>query len=55
MRKLIFLLLIVGFACSVVPITGRKQFIAIPAEQILTLSAETDHCMPFPWRKVRMK
>jgi len=41
MRKLIFLLLLVGFACAVVPITGRKQFIAIPAEQMLSLSADS--------------
>jgi predicted Zn-dependent protease len=39
MKKLIFLLLIVVFACGIVPITGRKQFIAISAEEMLSLSA----------------
>lgn len=41
MRKLIFLLLIVAFACAVAPITGRKQFIVIPASEMLTLSADS--------------
>lgn len=41
MRKLIFLLLIAGFACSVVPLTGRKQFVMIPADQMLSLSADS--------------
>lgn len=41
MKKLIFLLCLVAAACAVVPITGRKQFIAIPADQMLSLSADS--------------
>jgi predicted Zn-dependent protease len=41
MRKLIFFLLIFAMACSVVPLTGRKQFTIIPAEQMLSLSADS--------------
>ena len=38
---MIFLLLILGVACSVVPLTGRKQFTVIPVEQMLSLSADS--------------
>lgn len=41
MKKLVFLLLILGYACSVVPLTGRKQFVVIPADQMLSLSADS--------------
>ena len=41
MRKLIILLLVFGISCSVVPLTGRKQFAFIPAEQMLSLSADS--------------
>jgi predicted Zn-dependent protease len=41
MKKLIFLLLILGFACAIAPITGRKQFVIIPADQMLSLSADS--------------
>jgi predicted Zn-dependent protease len=41
MKKLIFPVLLIACACAVVPITGRKQFIAIPAEQMLSLSSDS--------------
>lgn len=34
-------LLLLMFSCAVVPLTGRKQFIAIPSDQMLSLSAES--------------
>ena len=39
--KAFFLLLLFAISCSVVPLTGRKQFIAIPADQMLSLSSES--------------
>ena len=41
MKKLIFLFLFFLTACSVVPMTGRKQFVAIPSAQMISLSAES--------------
>jgi predicted Zn-dependent protease len=41
MKKLIFLSLIFLISCSVVPMTGRKQFVAIPSSQMIALSAES--------------
>jgi predicted Zn-dependent protease len=41
MKKFIFLFILIAAACAVVPITGRKQFIAIPAEQMFSLSTES--------------
>jgi len=41
MKKLIFPLLLIVCACAIVPITGRKQFIAIPADQMLSLSSDS--------------
>ena len=41
MRKLAILLLIFCLSCAVVPLTGRKQFTVIPAEQMLSLSADS--------------
>jgi predicted Zn-dependent protease len=38
---LIFLVLIFMISCSVVPMTGRKQFVAIPSSQMISLSAES--------------
>lgn len=44
MKKLItlvFLVLMFLISCSVVPMTGRKQFVAIPASQMIALSSES--------------
>lgn len=41
MKKLIFLAFLFLLSCSVVPMTGRKQFVAIPASQMISLSAES--------------
>jgi predicted Zn-dependent protease len=41
MKKSIFLLLIITASCAIVPFTGRKQFIAIPASQMISLSADS--------------
>ena len=44
MKKLIpltFFVLLFLVSCSVVPMTGRKQFVAIPASQMIALSAES--------------
>lgn len=41
MRNLIFALLIFSYSCSSVPLTGRKQFIAIPSSQMLSLSTDS--------------
>ncbi len=38
MRKLIIIALLYLVSCSVVPMTGRKQFIAIPSSQMIALS-----------------
>lgn len=38
---LVFLVLLFLISCSVVPMTGRKQFVAIPSSQMNTLSAES--------------
>src|SRR5512145_550528 len=40
MKKLIILLLVVT-GCAVAPITGRKQLLVIPTEQILSLSQQS--------------
>jgi predicted Zn-dependent protease len=39
--KIVFLLLVLGVACSIVPFTGRKQFTVIPVDQMLSLSADS--------------
>ncbi len=41
MKKLIILAFVFLLSCSVVPMTGRKQFVAIPASQMISLSAES--------------
>jgi predicted Zn-dependent protease len=41
MKKLIILSLFFLVSCAVVPMTGRKQFVAIPSSQMITLSAES--------------
>lgn len=43
MRKSLFLLILVFLihSCSNVPLTGRKQFVAIPSSQMTSLSAES--------------
>ncbi len=41
MRKLIILTFLFLLSCAVVPMTGRKQFVAIPSSQMITLSAES--------------
>lgn len=41
MKKLVYLTLFFMISCSVVPMTGRKQFVAIPASQMISLSAES--------------
>ena len=41
MRILIIPSLLFLISCSVVPMTGRKQFVAIPSSQMIALSAES--------------
>lgn len=41
MRKLIFALVIFSFSCSSVPLSGRRQFIIIPSDQMFSLSTES--------------
>jgi predicted Zn-dependent protease len=41
MRKLIILTFLFLLSCAVVPMTGRKQFVAIPSSQMISLSAES--------------
>ena len=41
MKKLIFLSFLFLLSCAVVPMTGRKQFVAIPSSQIIALSNES--------------
>lgn len=41
MRKLIIPSLLFLISCSVVPMTGRKQFVAIPSSQMISLSTES--------------
>jgi predicted Zn-dependent protease len=41
MKNLIVLSFLFLVSCSVVPMTGRKQFVAIPSSQMITLSAES--------------
>ena len=41
MKKLIILSLFYLVSCSVVPMTGRKQFVAIPSSQMISLSADS--------------
>jgi len=41
MKKLIFLSFLFLLSCSVVPMTGRKQLVAIPSSQIIALSGES--------------
>jgi predicted Zn-dependent protease len=41
MKKLIILFFIFSISCGIVPFTGRKQFIAIPSSEILTLSSDS--------------
>lgn len=41
MKKLIILSFLFLLSCATVPMTGRKQFVAIPASQMITLSAES--------------
>lgn len=40
-RNLFLLLFIVLYSCSSVPLTGRKQFVAIPSSQMISLSADS--------------
>lgn len=41
MRKILIALLILSTSCSSVPLTGRKQFVAIPSSQMMSLSADS--------------
>ena len=41
MRIILFTLLIFSVSCSNVPFTGRKQLVAIPTSQMMSLSAES--------------
>jgi predicted Zn-dependent protease len=41
MKKLTFLSFLFLLSCSVVPMTGRKQFVAIPSSQMIALSSES--------------
>ncbi len=41
MKKLIFLSFLFLLSCAVVPMTGRKQFVAIPSTQMIALSSES--------------
>lgn len=41
MRKLIVLSFLFLLSCATVPMTGRKQFVAIPSSQMITLSSES--------------
>ncbi len=41
MRNLIFLGLLYLYSCSTVPMTGRKQIVAIPSSQMIALSNES--------------
>jgi predicted Zn-dependent protease len=39
--SLFFILVLLSYSCSNVPLTGRKQFIVIPGSQITSLSADS--------------
>jgi predicted Zn-dependent protease len=41
MKKLYILSFLFLLSCSVVPMTGRKQFVAIPSSQMISLSSES--------------
>ena len=41
MKKLIILSFLYLVSCSVVPMTGRKQLVAIPSSQMISLSGES--------------
>ncbi|MGC9342944.1 MAG: M48 family metallopeptidase [Bacteroidales bacterium] len=41
MRTILLSLLIFSVSCSSVPLTGRKQFVAIPSSQMMSLSQES--------------
>ena len=41
MKKLIIPAFFFLISCSVVPMTGRKQFLAIPSSQMIALSSES--------------
>ncbi len=41
MKKLIILSFFYLISCSTVPMTGRKQLVAIPSSQIIALSGES--------------
>ncbi|MDF1576265.1 MAG: M48 family metallopeptidase [Bacteroidales bacterium] len=41
MKKLLILPLVFLLSCAIVPMTGRKQFVAIPASQMIALSNES--------------
>jgi len=41
MKKLIILSFLFLLSCAVVPMTGRKQFVAIPSSQMIALSSES--------------
>lgn len=41
MKKIVMFLLIVATGCAVAPITGRKQLVVIPVDQMLSLSADS--------------
>lgn len=41
MKKFVFFLLVLAVGCGVAPITGRRQLVVIPADQMLSLSAQS--------------
>ncbi len=41
MRKLLIFSFLYLSACASVPLTGRKQFVAIPSSQIISLSSDS--------------
>jgi predicted Zn-dependent protease len=41
MKRLSFLLLVFAVGCAVAPITGRKQLLVIPANEMLSLSSDS--------------
>lgn len=41
MKSIIIFLLVFAVSCGIVPLTGRKQFIAIPSSQMLSLSTDS--------------
>lgn len=41
MKKIVFLIFLILLSCAKVPITGRKQFTAVPSSQLISLSEES--------------